>query len=51
MKFQNVGNANKIEEHKSQHFKDIFKIILMDIYLKIPDQSLRDLVKKNYKIN
>jgi len=51
MKFQNVGNANKIEKHKSQHFKDIFKIILMDIYFKIPDQRLRELVKKNYKIN
>ena len=51
MKFQNVGNAHKIEEHKSQHFKDIFKIILMDIYFKIPDQSLRELVQKNYKIN
>ena len=51
MKFQNVGNAHKIEEHKSQHFKDIFKIILMDIYFKIPDQRLKELVKKNYKIN
>ena len=51
MKFQNVGNADKIQEHKSQHFKDIFKIILMNIYFKIPDQSLKELVKKNYKIN
>ena len=51
MEFQNVGNANKNGEHKFQHFKDIFKIILMDIYFKIPDQSLKELVKKNYKIN
>ena len=51
MKFKNVGNADKIGENKSQHFKDIFKIILMDIYFKIPDQRLRELVKKNYKIN
>ena len=51
MKFKNVGNADKIGENKSQHFKDIFKIILMDIYFKIPDQSLRELVQKNYKIN
>ena len=51
MKFQNVGNADKIGENKSQHFKDIFKIILMDIYFKIPDQRLKELVKKNYKIN
>tara|TARA_B100001250_G_C19668386_1_gene730336 strand:- start:50 stop:745 length:696 start_codon:yes stop_codon:yes gene_type:complete len=51
MKFQNVGNADKNGGHKFQHFKDIFKIILMDIYFKIPDQSLKELVKKNYKIN
>ena len=51
MSFQNVGNANKNKVKKVQHFKDTFKIILMDIYFKIPDQRLRELVKKNYKIN
>ena len=51
MSFQNVGNANKNKVKKIQHFKDTFKIILMDIYFKIPDQNLKELLKKNYKIN
>ena len=51
MSFQNVGNAKKNKVEKVQHFKDIFRIILMDIYFKIPDQNLKELLKKNYKIN
>ncbi len=51
MSFQNVGNANKNKVKNIQHFKDTFKIILMDIYFKIPDQNLKELLKKNYKIN
>ena len=51
MSFHNVGNANKNKLKKVQHFKDTFKIILMDIYFKIPDQNLKELLKKNYKIN
>ena len=51
MSFQNVGNANKNKVKNMQHFKDTFKIILMDIYFKIPDQNLKELLKKNYKIN
>ena len=51
MSFQNVGNANKNKVKKVQHFKDTFKIILMDIYFKIPNQNLKKLIKKNYKIN
>ena len=49
MSFQNVGNVNKNKVKKVQHFKDTFKIILMDIYLKIPNQNLKELLKKNYK--
>ena len=48
--FQNVGNVDADKRKNIQHFKDIFKIILMDIYFKIPDQSIRELLKENYKI-
>ena len=51
MSFQNIGNVNKNKVKKVQHFKDTFKIILMDIYFKIPDQNLKEILKKNYKIN
>ena len=51
MNFQNIGNATNDKGDKFQHFKDVFKIILTDIYFKIPDQSLRELVRKNYKLN
>jgi len=51
MSFQNIGNANKNKVKKIQHFKETFKIILMDIYFNIPDQNLKELIKKNYKIN
>ena len=51
MSFQNVGNVNKNKVKKVQHFKDTFKIILMDTYFKIPNQNLKELLKKNYKIN
>ncbi len=50
MNFHNIGNATKDKENKFQHFKDIFKIILADIYFKIPDKNLRELVRKNYKL-
>lgn len=49
MNFSNVGNsANK--ENKFQHYKDIMKLILNDIFLRIPDEKLRNLIKQNYKI-
>ena len=49
MNFSNVGNsANK--ENKFQHYKDIMKLILNDIFLRIPDERLRNLIKENYKI-
>ena len=44
MTFYKVGNKAEF-----QHFKDIFKIILSDIYFKIPDQNLKNLIYKTYK--
>ena len=43
MTFYKVGNKNGF-----QHYKDVFKIILGDIFLKIPDINLRKLIKKTY---
>ena len=31
-----------------QHFKEVFKIILNDLFFKIPDQDLKNLIKKTY---
>ena len=44
MSFNKVGNKNEF-----QHYKDVFKIILGDIFLKIPDINLQKLIKKTYK--
>ena len=33
-----------------QHYKDVVRLILIDIFLKIPDYNLRKLIKENYKI-
>ena len=43
--FSDVGNSDK-----SQHFKDIFKIILFDIYMRIPDLDFKKKLKKIYKL-
>tara|TARA_B110000037_G_scaffold154125_1_gene173938 strand:- start:131 stop:787 length:657 start_codon:yes stop_codon:yes gene_type:complete len=43
MTFYKVGNKNGF-----QHYKDVLKIILGDIFLKIPDINLRKLIKKTY---
>tara|TARA_B110000444_G_scaffold173257_1_gene162084 strand:- start:129 stop:785 length:657 start_codon:yes stop_codon:yes gene_type:complete len=43
MTFYKVGNKNGF-----QHYKDVFKIILGDIFLKIPDINLRKLIEKTY---
>ena len=43
MKFSKV--ANKAE---FQHYKEVFKIILTDIFFRIPDQNLKDLINKTY---
>ena len=45
MNFNLFGN-----EKNFQHYKDVIKMILIDIYLKIPDQNLRNLIKNNYQI-
>ena len=42
--FNNVGNKSDF-----QHYKGVFKIILGDILLKIPDVNLKKLIKKTYK--
>jgi len=44
MSFNKIGN-----EKDFQHYKDVFKIILGDIFLKIPDINLKKLIKKTYK--
>ena len=42
--FNKIGNKNDL-----QHYKDVFRIILGDIFLKIPDINLQKLIKKTYK--
>ena len=44
MIFNKIGN-----EKNFQHYKDVFRIILGDIFLKIPDINLQKLIKKTYK--
>ena len=48
--FSNVGNAGKEKGNNFQHYKDVFRFILSDIFFKIPNYELRELIKKNYKI-
>ena len=45
MSFNKIGNKNGF-----QHYKDVFKIILGDFFLKIPDINLKKLIKKTYKL-
>jgi len=45
MSFVKVGN-----EKKFQHFKEVFKFIVGDLFLRIPDQNLRNIIKKTYKL-
>jgi len=44
MTFYKIGNKNEY-----QHYKDVFKIILGDFFLKIPDINLKKLIQKTYK--
>ena len=44
MRFAKFGN-----ELGYQHYKDIFKIILLDFVMRISDQDLRKMIKKYYK--
>ena len=46
MKFKKFGN-----ELGYQHYKDIFKIILIDLVMRIPDQELRKIIKKHYNFS
>ena len=46
MYFKNFGN-----ELGYQHYKDVFKIILIDLIMKITDNKLREIIKKNYSFN
>ena len=50
MSFANVGNDNPKKNKNSQHYKDVLKLIMGDIYLKIPDFKLRSFIKEKYKI-
>ena len=45
MSFSKIGN-----EKDFQHYKDVFKIVLGDFFLKIPDINLQKLIKKTYKL-
>ena len=44
MSFNKIGNKKNF-----LHYKDVFKIILGDIFLKVPDINLQKLIKKTYK--
>ena len=46
----NIGNTNPKSKYKSQHYKDAFKLIYLDIYLRISDQELKAYIKKHYKL-
>ena len=50
MTFRNVGNSGN-KKIKFQHYKNIMKLILKDIFFRMPDESLRNLIKKNYDID
>ena len=43
--FNRIGN-----EKNSQNYKSIFKFIITDLFLSIPDQSIKDIIKKAYKL-
>ena len=45
MNFYKVANKTEF-----QHYKEVFKIILNDIFFRVPDQNLKDLINKTYKI-
>ena len=50
MSFKNTGNADSKQLKQSQHYKDVLKIIMGDIYFRIPDMKLRKFLKEKYKI-
>ena len=50
MSFQNTGNADVEQIKHSHHYKDVLRIIMGDIYFRIPDMKLRKFLKEKYKI-
>ena len=50
MLFQNTGNADSKQIKHSHHYKDVLRIIMGDIYFRIPDIKLRKFLKEKYKI-
>ena len=50
MSFQNTGNADSKQIKHSRHYKDVLRIIMGDIYFRIPDIKLRKFLKEKYKI-
>ena len=46
MEIKNVGNSKK----SSQHFKDVFKLILLDFYFRIPNFQIKRDLKKIYNL-
>ena len=50
MSFRKVGNLKNANLNNSQHFKDVLKIMLNDIYFRIPDEKFREFIKENYKL-
>jgi len=50
MSFQNTGNADFKQIKHSHYYKDVLRIIMGDIYLRIPDMKLRKFLKEKYKI-
>ena len=50
MSFQNMGNADFKQIKNSHHYKDVLRLIMGDIYFRIPDMKLREFLKEKYKI-
>ena len=46
MEISNVGNSGE----SSQHFKEVFRLILLDFYFKIPNFKIKKDLKKIYKL-
>ena len=47
MSFSKVGNSGHFDP-EFQHYKNVMKIILNDIYFRIPDENLRELIQEKY---
>ena len=50
MSFQNIGNDSSKKYKNFQHYKEILKIIMGDIYFRIPNMKLRKFLKEKYII-